>query len=400
MAQPPRLSSFERAIPVAASLAGSRITAVRRLLTLCCAIVLVDTIFYAALTPLVPYFNDEFGLSKSAVGLLGGAFGAGVLAGAAPGGYLASRAGVKAAALVGLALMSVTSMAFAVADTTWLLLLTRFVGGFGSALSWVAAFTWLVARAPEGRRGELIGVMLSAAVVGALLGPVLGSAAAIVGLVPAFTGVALAGLAIALWAVFEPAPAPTGDGSPVGALGVLRRPRLLTGLLFVAFSPLLFSALTVLVPLDLSAVGWGAAAVGAVFLVSAGFEALVHPLFGRWTDRSGYRPPVLAALLASIAILAALAYSANPWLLALLVVLAGVAFNAPLVPGTALFSRGTEKAGLDQAVAFAITNFAWASGYAVGAPLGGFLADLGGDALSYVFLIGVCLAAMLLLRAE
>ena len=376
----------------------SRITAVRRLLILCCAIVLVDTIFYAALTPLVPYFNQEFGLSKSAVGLLGGAFGAGVLAGAAPGGYLASRAGVRAAALVGLVLMSLTSLGFALAGETWMLVLARFVGGFGSALSWVAAFTWLVARAPEERRGELIGLMLSAAVVGALLGPVLGSAAALVGLVPAFATVAAAGIAIAVWAAFEPAPAPTGGGSLVGTRGTLRRPGLLTGLLFVALSPLLFSTLTVLVPLDLAAFGWGAAAVGAVFLVSAGFEALVHPLFGRWTDHSGYRPPVLAALLASIVILAALAYAVNPWLLALLVVLAGVAFNAPLVPGSTLFSRASEKAGMDQAVAFAITNFAWASGYAVGAPLGGVLADLGGDALSYLFLMGVCAVTLLLLR--
>jgi len=53
---------------------------------------------------------------------------------------------------------------------------------------------------------------------------------------------------------------------------------------------------------------------------------------------------------------------------------------------------------MDQAVAFAITNFAWASGYAVGAPLGGVLADLGGDALSYLFLMGVCAVTLLLLR--
>ena len=365
---------------------------------MCCAIVLVDTIFYAALTPLVPYFNEEFGLSKSAVGLLGGAFGAGVLVGAAPGGYLASRVGVRASALAGLALMSLTSVGFALADETWLLVVTRFVGGFGSALSWVAAFTWLVARAPEERRGELIGVMLSAAVVGALLGPAFGSAAAIVGLVPAFATVAAAGVVIAVWAAFEPAPAPTGGGSILGALRTIRQPALLTGLWFIGLSPLLFSALAVLVPLDLAAVGWGAAAVGAVFLVSAGFETIVHPLLGRWTDRSGYRPPVVAGLLVSMGILAVLAWAVNPWLLALLVVLAGGAFNAPLVPGTALFSRGTEKAGLDQAVAFAITNFAWASGYAVGSPLGGFLADLGGDALSYFFLMGVCMLTLLLVR--
>ena len=370
----------------------------RRLLALSCAIVLVDTIFYAALYPLVPYFEDELGLSKSVVGVLSGAYGAGVLVGSAPGGYLASRSGVRVTALVGLTLMSVTSVMFALADTTWLLVLARFAGGFGSALSWVAAFTWLVDRAPEERRAELIGVMVSAAVVGALLGPVLGSVAATVGLLPAFAAVALSGIAIAIWAALEPAPASSGNIGLLPALRMLRRPVLLTSLWFIGLSPLLFSALAVLVPLDLHRLGWGVAAVGVVFLLSAIFEAIVHPLLGRWSDRSGYRPPVVVGLLASIGILLLLTWVGNPWVIGLLVVLAAGAFNATLVPGTALFSRGTEKAGMDRAVAFAITNFAWASGYAVGAPVGGFLADLRGDALSYLVLTVVCLATIVLVR--
>jgi MFS family permease len=370
----------------------------RRLLALASAIVLVDTIFYAALTPLVPYFNEEFGLSKSAVGVLSGAYGAGVLVGSAPGAYVASRAGVKVAAVVGLVLMSVTSLAFGLVDTAPLLVLARFVGGFGSALSWIAAFTWLTARAPDERRGELIGLMLSAAVFGALLGPVLGSAAATIGLVPAFAAVAVVGAAIALWAAVEPAPAPAQRRPFSAMLGPVVRPRLAMGLWLIGLSPLLFSGLAVLVPLELSRLGWGAAAVGAVFFVSAAFEAVVHPLLGRWTDRTGYLRPVVAGLLITVGILLTLPWVGNPWLLALLVLLASGAFNATLVPGTALFSRGTEKAGMDQALAFGVTNFAWASGYAVGAPLGGTLADLGGDALSYLSLTGACLLTLVLLR--
>jgi MFS family permease len=371
---------------------------VRRLLALSCAIVLVDTIFYAALYPLVPYFEDELGLSKSVVGVLSGAYGAGVLAGSVPGGYLASRSGVRITAVVGLTLMSVTSVVFALADSTWLLVLARFTGGFGSALSWVAAFTWLVDRAPEERRAELIGVLISSAVVGALLGPVLGSVAATVGLLPAFSAVAVAGIAIAVWAAFEPASASTGNVSLLPALGMLRNPLLLTSLWFIVLSPLLFSALAVLVPLDLHRLGWGAAAVGVVFLLSAVFEAFVHPMLGRWSDRSGYRRPVFVGLIASIGILLLLTWVGNPWVIGLLVVLAAGAFNATLVPGTALFSRGTEKAGMDRAVAFAMTNFAWASGYAVGAPVGGFLADMRGDALSYLTLTVVCLLTIGALR--
>ena len=369
----------------------------RRLLALTCAIVLVDTIFYAALTPLVPYYDGELGLSKSAVGILSGAYGAGVLAGSAPGAYLASRAGVRAAALIGLALLSVTSLAFGLAESVPLLVLARFAGGFGSALSWVAAFTWLVGRAPEERRGEMIGVMVSSAVFGALLGPVLGSVAATVGTFPAFAAVAVVGVLIALWAAVETVPE-AEEPRPNFGLRAILRPRLATGLWLIGLSPLLFSVLAVLVPLELGRLGWSAAAVGAVFLVSAAFEALVHPLLGRWADRAGYWSPVRAGLLASVGILLVLPWAANPWLLGLLVVLAAGAFNAPLVPGTALFSRGTEKAGIEGAVAFGITNFAWASGYAIGAPLGGFLADLRGDALSYLFLTAVCLATLFALR--
>jgi MFS family permease len=244
----------------------------------------------------------------------------------------------------------------------------------------------------------MIGVMVSAAVVGAILGPVLGSVAATVGLLPAFAAVAVAGGVIAVWAALEPAPANSGDVSLLPALRTVRQPLLLTSLWFIGLSPLLFSALAVLVPLDLHRLGWGVAAVGTVFLVSAIFEAVVHPLLGRWSDRSGYRPPVIVGLLTSIGILLLLMWVGNPWVIGLLVVLAAGAFNATLVPGTALFSRGTEKAGMDGAVAFAITNFAWASGYAVGAPLGGFLADLRGDALSYLALTVVCSLTIVLLR--
>jgi MFS family permease len=373
---------------------------VRRLLALSCAIVLVDTIFYAALTPLVPLFEEEFGLSKSAVGILSGAYGAGVLVGSVPGGYLASRSGVKITALVGLILMSVTSVMFALVDTTWLLVAVRFAAGIGSTLSWVAAFTWLVDRAPEERRAEMIGVMVSAAVVGALLGPVLGSVAATVGLLPAFAFVAIVGGVIAVWAALEQAPVSSGDISLLPALRTVRQPLLLTSLCFIGLSPLLFSALAVLVPLELNGLGWGAAAVGTVFLVSAIFEAFIHPLLGRWSDRSGYRPPIFVGLLTSIGILLLLTWVGNPWLIGLLVVLAGGAFNATLVPGTALFSRDTEKAGMERAVTFAITNFAWATGYAVGAPLGGFLADLRGDALSYLTLTVVCLSTIVLLHRK
>ena len=367
----------------------------RPLLILTCAMVLVDTIFYAALTPLVPYFTEELGLSKSTVGALSGAFGLGVLLGSAPSGYLAARIGVKPTALLGLGLMSATSLLFGFTEAAWALMSLRLVAGFGSALSWVSAFTWLVARAPEEQRGQMIGTLVSAAVVGALLGPVLGGAAATVGISITFALVAAFGLAVALWVLLTPAPAPKGSVSLFGFFAAFSHPNLRVGLAFIGFSPLLFGVLTVLAPLQLSSLGWGAFAIGGVFLVAAAVETVIHPLLGRWSDRKGYRPPILTGLLASLAILLVLPWSNAPLVVALLVVLAGAAFNAPLVPGTSMFSRAAEKAGFEGALAFGATNFAWASGYALGASSGGVLSDLGGDLLSYSALVAVCLLALI-----
>jgi MFS family permease len=136
----------------------------RRLLLLACAIVFVDTAFYAAITPLLPHFEDEFGLSKSAAGVLVAAYPAGTLAGAIPGGYLAAKAGVRATVLLGLSLMVVSSIAFAFADSLAVLDSARFVQGVGGAASWAGAMAWVASAAPRDRRGEMIGTAMGAAV--------------------------------------------------------------------------------------------------------------------------------------------------------------------------------------------------------------------------------------------
>ena len=138
----------------------------RRLLVLACAIVFVDTMFYSAMTPLLPRFEDEFGLSKSAAGVLVAAYPAGTLIGAMPGGYLAARAGVRATVLLGMALLVVASVAFAFADTIAVLDTARFIQGLGGAASWAGAMAWVASAAPRGRRGEMIGTTMGAAIAG------------------------------------------------------------------------------------------------------------------------------------------------------------------------------------------------------------------------------------------
>lgn len=366
----------------------------RKLLLLVSAVVLVDTMFFAGLTPLLPDFADRFQLSKSGAGLLTAAYAAGGIVGALPGGLLASRLGVKPAVVLGLGVMSATSIVFGFAGNVWTLDIARFLQGVGSAFSWTGALAWLVAAAPRQRRGELIGVAMGVAGAGGLLGPVLGGVASLVGTAPAFSAVAALGGALALAAWATPALRP--ERRPVGrALGAaVLEPRLAAGLWLVALSGILFGALSVLAPLKLSRLGFGALAIGTTFVAGAALEAAVNPLLGRLSDRRGRLGPIRGGLLASAALSLAIPWTGERWALAALVAGAGLAYGSFWTPGMALLSDGAESFGLDYAFTFALMNLAWAPGDVVGSWLGGALAQASGDTLPFLATACFCLLTL------
>jgi MFS family permease len=173
------------------------------------------------------------------------------------------------------------SIAFGLAGSVWVLYAARFGQGVGSAVSWTGGLAWLVAAAPRARRGEVIGVAMGAAVVGALLGPVLGGAAALVGTAPAFGGVALAGLVLAAWAAATPASRPARSQPLRSLLAAVREQRVAGGIWLVSLAAILLGVVTVLAPLRLDELGWGALGISAAFFVGAGFQALLNPFLGR-----------------------------------------------------------------------------------------------------------------------
>jgi MFS family permease len=367
---------------------------VRRLRILVSLIVFLDTAFFAVITPLLPSYVDEFGLSKSGAGLLTGAYAAGTMLGALPAGWFAARAGVKPAVLTGLVLVAASSVAFAFAPSILWLDVARFAQGIGSAATWAGALGWLAAEARPEERGEILGGAFGFALFGALFGPVLGGAADLTQ--PEWVFSAVGALAVVLaWIAWRMPPKPPQPVTSVRAMVAgLRETRIAAGAWIVLLVGLMFGAISVLAPLRLDELGAAAWVIAGTFLLSAALEAVVSPVIGRLSDRVGPLVPARWGLAGATVAMALLPWPGTSAVLIGLLILSAPVIGILWLPGLTLLSRGAERRHLEQAVAFAVMNLAWSIGETGGSAGGARLADAAGDAVPYLLLAAASAASL------
>jgi MFS family permease len=122
--------------------------------------------------------------------------------------------------------------------------------------------------------------------------------------------------------------------------------------------------------------------------------AFVSPATGRLSDRRGRAFPLRVGLAATAALLLCFKVPHTVVGLALLAVAIEAALNFFWAPAMAMLSEAAERHGLNQGLAAALMNLAWASGQVVGAGAGGAIAKATGDLVPLGMLAGACLATL------
>lgn len=272
--------------------------------------VLVAVAFFVAVgfgivAPALPVFARDFGVSRTAAGAVLSAFALMRLVSVLGCGRLVDRYGERWVLGTGILIVGLSSALAGLSQSYGQLLVLRGVGGVGSAMFSVSAFSLLLRVVAPQQRGRASGMYTGGFLLGGITGPTLG------GLVTSwsirapfflYAGTLLVAGGIGLYALrHTPLAARTpaaadGTGPPAGLGAALRRPEYRAALLAnFADSWAVLGVRSALVPLFVvDVLGLGLVWVGVGFGIVSALNALVLLPAGRIADTRGRRPVLVA----------------------------------------------------------------------------------------------------------
>jgi predicted MFS family arabinose efflux permease len=376
---------------------------VRRLAPIIYAIVFVDALLLFAIVPLLPDYVVALHLSKTQAGGAIGIYSAATLAVALPAGRIADRLGPRRITIAGVALMTLSTLAYADAHSFWVLLAARGGQGVASGISWTAGLAWLSSQTAPDRRGRALGLAMTFGSVGALMGPVLaGPLAAWLGIRAPF--VLLAAVAAVLTVVSAlPADVRGTHVDHVSLLDTLRiavRGRLMAcAVLIMVLVAAVSGVLDTLVPLRMGAAGYSATAISLMLALAGLASAVTQGVVGRVYDRLGGLRIAFGSIAAMAVLTGLLAVPESPLALAVIFVIGAPAVAAQYAISFPLAAEGADEVGLPHGIVLGAMNVCWGIGFFIGPSAGAAIAEASSDRVTYLLAALLGLFALPLLRA-
>jgi DHA1 family multidrug resistance protein-like MFS transporter len=365
------------------------------------AVAFAVAVGFGVVVPAIPVFAREFGVGRTAAGAVVSAFAVMRFVSALGGGRLVDRFGERRILATGIGVVAVSSALAGLAQSYAQLLVLRGVGGIGSAMFTVSAYSLLLRSVGTQQRGRAAGMFSGGFLLGGICGPAIGGLVTGQSLrAPFFLYAGTLAVAGSIGLLALPKPAGAGRapdrGGGVALRAAVRSPayRAAAGALF-AESWAVLGVRAALVPLFVTeALALEPVWIGIGFVVLAAADVATLLPAGRVADRRGRRPVLLTgcALAATGMALLALLPSLGGYLAAMAVVGvgSGMLHVAPgAILGDVVTAGGSGRGG----TAVAAYQMAGDAGSVLGPVAAGLLADGLGYGAAFAVTAGVLAGA-------
>jgi DHA1 family multidrug resistance protein-like MFS transporter len=345
----------------------------------------VVTLGFGLVMPIIPFYMEQFGAGGTELGLLVASYAVMRLIFGPIWGSLSDRVGRKPILLIGVLGYGITMVGFGLATQLWMMFLARILSGVLSSATSPTTMAYIGDSTSEEERGGGMGMLGAAAGLGTIFGPALGGLLADRSLsTPFFVAAGLSLLAMLLIFLFLPESLQEKQLSSGESDQPTLDPRAWWDALFSPIGPLLIMAFLVtggvmvfygiLGLYALERFGYGTDQVGLIFtilgLVTAiGQGLLVGPLTKHFGDLNVIKIGFLLSAISMLAIMLADRY-------VLLLISIGLfsLFNGVLIPAImSLTSKGTT---LSQGVTMGLSNSFISLGRIFGPLFGGLVFDV------------------------
>jgi DHA1 family multidrug resistance protein-like MFS transporter len=350
----------------------------------------VVTLGFGLVMPIMPFYMDRLGAGGLELGLLVASYAVMRLIFGPIWGSLSDRIGRKPVMLIGIFGYGITMVGFGLATQLWMMFVARILSGVLSSATSPTTMAYISDSTSEEERGGGMGLLGAAAGVGTIFGPALGGLLAEHSLAtPFFVAAGLSLAAMLLIVVFLPeslpkeAPSTNAGASTENIDRPLLDPRAwleaiispIGSLLLLAFfatgGMMLFYGVLGLYALN--RFGSGTEQVGYIFTILGLVTVIGQGLIvGPFTKRYGDLPLIKAGFLLSAVSLFGVMMAGSYTLLLLAIALFSL-FSAVLIP--AITSLTSKQTTMSQGVTMGLNNSFVSLGRIFGPLVGGFIFD-------------------------
>jgi DHA1 family multidrug resistance protein-like MFS transporter len=344
----------------------------------------VVTLGFGLVMPIIPFYMDQFGAGGLELGLLVASYAVMRLIFGPIWGSLSDCIGRKPVMLIGILGYGITMVGFGLATQLWMMFVARILSGVLSSATSPTTMAYISDSTSEEERGGGMGLLGAAAGLGTIFGPALGGLLAEHSLAtPFFVAAGLSLAAMLLIILFLPESLEKEAQSTENIDRPLLDPRAWLEAIFSPIGPLLLLAFFatsgmmlfygILGLYALNRFGSGTEQVGYIFTILGLVTVIGQGLIvGPFTKRYGDLPLIKTGfLLSAISMLGVM--MAGSYTLLLLAIALFSLFSAVLIP--AITSLTSKQTTMSQGVTMGLNNSFISLGRIFGPLVGGFVFD-------------------------